>query len=335
MSSAGKLKLITAKDQIDAGCVNYDSIISVIEDSFRLFQNGKVILPEKISQIFNQQTQDRINCMPSTLLTQGVCGVKWISVFPSNPQSFGIPTVSGIIVLSEIENGLPIAILEGTLITELRTAAVGAIGAKYLARADSTVYGTIGAGKQAKMHFKLIKHILPHIHTCYVASRTQKSENNFIEEMKRQYCDVKFIPCNSNYDIASQNADIIVTAVSCQKPLLKANTVKNGAYYCHVGGWEDEYDVPLKANKIVCDDWKALKHRGSPTLAKLYKQGRLRDEDIYGNIAELICGFKPGRENDDEFVYFNSIGLSFVDVAVAHSFYSKVIEEGFGQDWSM
>ena len=261
--------------------------------------------------------------------------MKWVSVFPNNPHKYGIPNVSGLIILSEIEKGFPFAVMDGTLITALRTAAMGAIGAKYLARKDSTVYGTIGTGEQARMHFKYIKHTFPAINTCNVSSRTPESEHAFIEDMKKQYPDVTFIPCNSNYRAASRNADIIVTAVSCQEPLLKADAIKEGAYYCHVGGWEDEYAVPLKANKIVCDNWDALKHRGSPTLAKLYVQGKIRNEDIYGNIAELICGIKPGRENDREFTYFNAIGLSYVDVAVAYSFYKKTIEKGYGQDWEM
>ena len=335
MGSSIKIKLISLKDQLNAGCVEYDTIISTIEDVFRQYHLGKIILPDKISQVFNQETQDRINCMPSTLFEQGICGVKWVSVFPGNPQKYGLPNVSGIIILSEIEKGFPFAVMDGTLITALRTAAMGAIGAKYLARPDSKTYGTIGAGEQARMHFRFMKHIFPGLEICYVASRTSDSEQTFVADMEKFYPDMTFIPCNSDFREASRNADIIVTAVSCQEPLLKADSIKRGTYYCHVGGWEDEYDVPLKADKIVCDNWEAVKHRGSPTLAKLFVQGRLNDEDIYGNIDELICKTKPGRENEEEITYFNSIGLSFVDVAVAYSFYHQVIAKGYGTEWEM
>lgn len=330
-----KIKLISMQNQIDSDCVDYDSVIQTIENVFRQAHNGRVMLPDKISQVFNQETQDRINCMPSTLFDQGVCGVKWVSVFPGNPHNFGVSNVSGIIILSDLQKGFPFAVMDGTLITALRTAAMGAIGAQYLARANSKVYGTIGTGEQARMHFKFIKHVIPSIDTCYVASRTAQSEDSFIEEMSTLYPDVSFIACNSDYQKASFFADIIVTAVSCQEPLLKADAIKEGAYYCHVGGWEDEYEVPLKATKIVCDNWDALKHRGSPTLAKLFVQGRLKNEDIYGNIDELICGEKSGRESDKEFNYFNSIGLSYVDVAVAYSFYKKAIAKGCFIEWKM
>ena len=333
MDSSINIKLISRHDHIEAGCFDFDSIISTIEEVFKQNQNGLVELPDKISQIFDNKTQARINCMPATLFAEKTCGMKWVSVFPDNPHQYGLPNVSGLIILSEIEKGLPFAVMDGTLITALRTACMGAIGAKYLAREDSKVYGTIGAGEQARMHFRLIKYMLPGIKTCYIASRTKQSETSFANDMSEMYPDVDFIPCNSDYEMASKEADVIVTAISCQAPLLKASAIKQGAFYCHVGGWEDEYAVPLMADKIVCDDWDALKHRGSPTIAKLFEQGKLQDGDIYGNIGELITGRKPGRENKHEFIYFNSIGLGFVDVAVALSFYKKCIEKNLGQDW--
>ena len=111
--------------------------------------------------------------------------------------------------------------------------------------------------------------------------------------------------------------------------------IKKGAFYCHVGGWEDEYEVPLKADKIVCDNRNALKHRGSPTLARLFEKGKLNDSDIYANLGELLAGSKPARENEQEFIYFNSIGLSFVDVAVAYSFYQKARKAGQTTIWNM
>ena len=329
------VKLISKVDILRANCINYDEIIKAIENVFIEFDNHQIILPEKTSQIFDESTQNRINCMPSTLLKQGVSGVKWVSVFPGNPKLYGVPNVSGVIILSELVKGYPFAIMDGSLITAVRTACMGAVGAKYLAREDSNIYCSIGAGEQARMHFRAIKHLFPKICVCNVASRTSESEKNFIQELSIDYPDVQFIQCFSDYGKASKNADIIVTAVSCQEPLLKANSIKEGAFYCHVGGWEDEYDVPLKADKIVCDNWEALKHRGSPTIAKLYQMGRLKDSDIYCNIKDLISGKKKGRENEREFNYFNSIGLSFVDLAVAKLFYDKVTSQGFGQKWSI
>ena len=329
------IRLISEKDIINSGCINYKSVSNVIKNALLSYKKGNILLPDKTSQIFDEKIQNRINCMPSTLLDKKICGVKWVSVFPNNPSNFSVPNVSGLIILSEIEKGLPIAIMDGTLITSLRTACMGAVAATYLARKDSKVYGTIGAGNQAQMHFRCIKEAFPNINKCYVSSRTLHSEEEFISIMKPLYPDVEFIVCNSNYKKASINADILVTAVSCQEPILKGDYIKKGTFYCHVGGWEDDFDVPAKADKIVCDDWESVKHRGSPTIARMYEQNLLTDKYIYSNIVDIIDGTKSGRENNDEFIYFNSIGLSYIDVSVAFDFYKKVCENKLGKFWKM
>ena len=335
MNKSISVRMISQNDLLEAGCYNIQNVVSVIEKALLDFKSGKILLPDKISQIFDETTQDRINCMPSTLIDEKVCGVKWVSVFPQNPVKFDVPNVSGVIVLSELEKGFPFAVMEGGFLTAIRTACIGALGAKYLARKDSRVYGTIGTGEQARMHFIAIKTLFPDINKCFVSSKTQEEEYAFIKEMSNKFADVEYISCNTDYSKASENADIVVTAVSCQKPLLKANAINNGTYYCHVGGWEDEYDVPRKADKIICDNWDSLKHRGSPTIARMYAEGLLADSDIYCNLADIIDGTKAGRENDDEFIYFNSIGLSFIDVAVAYDFYKKVSSADLGSCWQM
>ena len=327
-------KIISMEDIISAGCFDVDKTVAVIEKALISYKNGRIIMPDKISQIFDEKTQDRINCMPATLLDEKICGLKWVSVFPDNPVLRNVPNVSGLIVLSELERGFPVAVMDGTFITAFRTACMGAIGAKHLARPDSKVIGFIGSGEQAKMHLLTMKHMIPGIEICRVSSKDSVSEMSFIEEMQRRFPDIRFESCASDYDRASTGADIIVTAVSCQAPLLKAKTIKDGAFYCHVAGWEDEYEVPLKADKIVCDQWECVKHR-TQTISRLYQQGRLKDEDIYADIVDIIDGTKPGRENENEFIYFNSVGLSFIDVAVAYSFFKQVTDTGSGTDWDI
>ncbi len=325
-------KLISVEDIIDSGCFNIEEIMETIEKAFVDFKNGNIDLPDKISQIFNEETQDRINCMPTTLRNENICGMKWVSVFPNNPNKYNIPNVSGVIVLSSTLNGFPVAIMDGTFITAVRTACIGAIGAKYLAKKDSKVYSTIGSGEQAKMHFIAIKKQFPTISVCKVASRDLQSEMSFINELKDKFKDVEFIAYNGDFETVAIDSDIIVTAVSCQKPLLKAKGIKKGAFYCHVGGWEDEYEVPLMANKIVCDMWESVKHR-TQTISRLYKQGKIKDEDIYADIVDIIDGTVPGRENDEEFIYFNSVGLAFLDISIANQFYKKVCNSKKGEDW--
>ena len=104
-----------------------------------------------------------------------------------------------------------------------------------------------------------------------------------------------------------------------------------GTFYCHVAGLEDEYAVAERADKIVVDDWEVVKHR-TQTISRMYNEKLLRDEDIYANLSEIISGNKLGRENDKEFIYFNSVGLSFLDIALSNWMYEKVVEQKKGMD---
>ena len=110
--------------------------------------------------------------------------------------------------------------------------------------------------------------------------------------------------------------------------------MKPGAFYSHIGGWEDEYAVAQQCDKIVCDDWETVKHR-TQTLSRMYKDGELADEDVYADLDAIVAGEKPGRENPDERVYFNAVGLSYVDLAIALAMYRRSETAGVGQELTL
>lgn len=324
------VKIISQEDvaMIFKGRTNL--IYDIIEDSFNKALNGDIVMPDKISQIFDEQTQNRINCMPATLINEKVCGMKWVSVFPTN-ASKGVQNVTGVMLLSELNTGFPVAIIDGTLSTKMRTAAVGCVAAKYLAPSKVEKIGIIGAGEEARMHFTLLKHLYPTIKECRVSSLSKDIEQAFIDIFADIVPDVTFVACDNDSYKCANEADIIVTAISGQYPVLKAKDITKGCLYIHVGGWEDEYDVALKANKIVCDEWAVVKHR-SQTLCRMYKEGILKDSDIYANLSELIAGSKNGREDENEFIYFNSVGLSYIDINFANFIYQEAQKTGLGQE---
>ena len=325
------IKIITQEEVAAIFKYNTDMIFEIIEDSFGKYINGEIIMPDKISQIFDEKTQNRINCMPATLLKDKICGMKWVSVFPSNVFK-GVQNVTGIMLLSELETGFPIAVIDGTLSTKMRTAAVGCVAARYLAPSNVNVIGIIGAGEEARMHFTLLKHVFPSIKECRVCSLSEKIEQGFIEKFVELVPDVKFVSCNNDSFRCASGADIIVTAISGQSPVLKTKDITKGGLYIHVGGWEDEYGVALKADKIVCDEWEVVKHR-SQTLCRMYKEGIIDDTRIYANLSDLISGKKKGRENDNEFIYFNSVGLSYIDINFANYIYNESCSRKIGTDF--
>ncbi len=326
--------IFSQEDLLQAGCLDMQMAMDAAETAMLAFRRDRILFPEKIVQIFNEDTQERINCLPATLLPERICGVKWVSVFPFNPDKYGIQNLSAVIILSEIERGFPIAFMDGTLCSNMRVGAMGGIAAKHFARQDSRSIAFIGAGEQAKMHLIAMKAAVPAIEECRVSSKYDHEEKQFVDEMGGLFSDIRFSCANTNAQRAMEGADILVTATSAQAPLLKAAWMKPGTFYSHIGGWEDEYDVARQCEKIVCDDWETVKHR-TQTLSRMYKDGELTDQGIYANLGEVVAGEKDGRQTAEERVYFNAVGLAYVDVAIAHAMYLRAKEAGKGQKFSI
>ena len=320
---------LSQEDLIKAGAFDLPMAINALTEGLFKFKDNRILFPDKIVQIFNEETQERINCLPATLLDEKLCGVKWVSVFPPNPKKYGTQNLSAIIVLSEIEKGYPVCVMDGTLCSNIRVAAMGAAAAKVLAPEDAQTIGFIGAGEQAKMHLLGMKSVRPGLKVCKVAAKEAWEEDGFIRDLQKILPDMEFVPCNTVLKDAIVDSDIIVTATSAQAPLLKADWIKKGAFYSHIGGWEDEYKVVQMADKIVCDDWETVKHR-TQTVSRCYKDGVITDADIHGNLIDVLSGEKPGRESADEFIYFNAVGLAYVDVSIANAMYQKALQAGVG-----
>lgn len=116
MNSSYSINLFSQEDLIKAGCFNVKEVIEVVEEAFRSYAKGNIIFPDKVSVVFDQETQNRINCLPAAILDENVYGMKWVSVFPVNPHTCNKPNLSAVILLSELTTGYPVALLEGGMI---------------------------------------------------------------------------------------------------------------------------------------------------------------------------------------------------------------------------
>ncbi len=320
---------LSQEDLIDAGAFDLKASIETAREALFKFREGRILFPDKIVQIFNQETQERINCLPATLLDDKICGVKWVSVFPPNPRRYGTQNLSAIVVLSELKMGYPCCVMDGTLCSNMRVASMGALAAQALSREDSESIGFIGAGEQAKMTLLGMKSVRPGLKECRVSAAAAWETEKFIKDMSPLLEDVKFVDCGPDLGKAVRGADIACTATSAQAPLMKAEWVAPGMFINHIGGWEDEYEVILKADKLVCDDWNTVKHR-TQTISRCYKEGLIDDSSIHGNLIEILDGAKKGRETPEEFIYVNAVGLAYLDVSIAPMMYKRALEAGKG-----
>ncbi|NNM30714.1 MAG: ornithine cyclodeaminase family protein, partial [Akkermansiaceae bacterium] len=176
--------------------------------------------------------------------------------------------------------------------------------------------------------------VRPSLRECRVSAKTPAEEDLFVEQMSPILPDMTFVTAGTDGSKAMAEADILVTATSAQAPLLKAAWMKPGSFYSHIGGWEDEFEVAKQCQKIVCDNWETVKHR-TQTLSRMYQAGELADAGVHADLDAIVAGEAPGREAADERIYFNAVGLAYVDVAIAYALFQRAREAGAGRDIPM
>ena len=305
--------------------------LEAVEQTFRLYGEGKVILPDKMILDLNEKERGRINGLCAYVGgDMDLCGLKWIASFPHNPAAYGLPRATALLILNDSWKGVPLAVMDGTLISALRTGAVAGISAKYLAKKDSVVAALIGTSVIARSSACALKETLPHVTEMRVYSidpseKRERFASELSDELKRSVMSV------DTPEKAVKGADVIVTATTADERIVRNQWVGRGTLFVHLGSYQEEdYETITSSNKIVVDSWDAVKHRGTPVLAKMHREGIIRDEDIYAEIAEIVCGKKKGREYADERIFCLPIGLGMLDIGLAGRVYKMAIARGFG-----
>jgi ornithine cyclodeaminase len=325
---------LSQEDVIAAGGLDMKMVVEGMERAFKLLNAGKVIIPNKIVMTLppGEKERGRINGLAAYIGGDWeVAGIKWIPGFPNNPSRYKLPRANAFLILNDTNTGMPLVIMDGTLLSAMRTGAVGGgVGAKYLARKDSEVAAIIGMGVQARTQALALKTVLPklkEIRGYDVWKDRGRLVAKDIEKMTG--ITTKFVDTPKE---AVEGADVIDTVTVADEPIVKDAWVKKGNLFIHMGSYiEEEYDVVLHANKIIVDDWEIVKHRKTPVLARMYDEGKIKDSDIYANLDEIVAGKKKGRETDDERIFFSPIGMAHEDVAVASLVYEQAKKKGIGK----
>ena len=325
---------LSQEDVIAAGGLDMKMVVEGMERAFKLLNAGKVIIPNKIVMTLppGEKERGRINGLAAYIGGDWeVAGIKWIPGFPNNPSRYKLPRANAFLILNDTNTGMPLVIMDGTLLSAMRTGAVGGgVGAKYLARKDSEVAAIIGMGVQARTQALALKTVLPklkEIRGYDVWKDRGRLVAKDIEKMTG--ITTKFVDTPKE---AVEGADVIDTVTVADEPIVKDAWVKKGNLFIHMGSYiEEEYDVVLHANKIIADDWEIVKHRKTPVLARMYDEGKIKDSDICANLDEIVAGKKKGRETDDERIFFSPIGMAHEDVAVASLVYEQAKKKGIGK----
>ncbi len=305
-------------------------VLDIIESVLAMHDAGTVNLPSKVILDLGERERGRINAMPAYLGGDfEICGMKWIAGFPKNPVKYGIPRAHALTILNDAETGVPLAVMDGTFISAMRTGAVTGVGAKYLANPDSEVVGIIGNGVQAKTQIMALKAALPSLKLLKGYDLRRETSESFLKwasEKLGLQTEVAETPRQ-----AVEGSDVIVTVTVADEPIVKDAWLKKGSFFTHVGSYQEEEElVVYNSDKIVVDLWEEVLHRGTPLLARLFKAGKISEDKIYANIGAIVRGTKKGRETRDERIFYSPLGLGSEDIGVASLVYKEAKAKGLG-----
>ena len=297
--------------------------LKAVENAFKLEAEGKAIMPPKL-YLNLPEYQGDFRAMPAYI--NGSAGVKWVSVYPNNWRQ-NLPSVMATIILCDPNTGCPLAIMDGTYITNMRTGAAGGVAVKYLARRNSSVIGLIGAGVQAKTQLLAISEVLSGIEEVKVFDQQKDVSVGYADEMGAKLS-ISIRPVETIEEAAE--ADIVVTTTPSRKPVVKKQHIRPGTHINAIGAdakgkQELEADV-LKNAKVVTDDIEQAYHSGEINVP--LSEGLIKPEEIYGTLGEVVANIKQGRENDEEVTIFDSTGLAIHDIICAKLVYEKSKERG-------
>lgn len=315
-----------------ADLLNMRRAMRVVGQAQALFVQGKVRHPHKVvlrqEDSAESEDQGRFNALFASIGgTVRAMGMKWIGSFPTNRER-GLPRASALIILNCPDTGMPIAVMDGTIISAMRTGAMTALGVYYLAPRSTRKAGMIGAGVQSRAQILGLYTAIPGVEEIALTNRDKARAETVADECRRLWgAPVRAV---ASIDEALCDADVAVTITTAREPLMFARHIKPGALTVQLAGHECEFGLIQQCRKIVTDDWEVVKHRGIMTPAIMHQHALLHDSDIHANLGELILGIKPGRENDTERIHYAHMGMGVDDVALAWAVYQTARERGLG-----
>ncbi|MCP8323234.1 MAG: alanine dehydrogenase [Candidatus Methylarchaceae archaeon HK02M2] len=312
--------------------VNMGEVMDVIEAAFKEKAFKRVQMPEK-SFLFYEKYDGDYRVMPSYLETFDTSAVKLVNSHSHNPIKYGLPTVMAIVILIDPKTGYPLAIMDGTYMTGLRTGAAGGIAAKYLSKKDVEIIGIIGAGRQARTQLMALMSLYK-IDEVKVYDISKTNRDLFVKEASKHYPDIKKIVSVDTAKEAVKESDIVTTVTPSREPIVEDSWVKDDAHLNCIGadapGKQELDPMILRRGKIVVDDIEQAIHGGEINVP--FSKGLITESEIYGEIGEIVAGFKLGRVTSDRITIFCATGLAIQDAVTAKLVYDKAIKRRIGQE---
>ncbi|MFB6120925.1 MAG: ornithine cyclodeaminase family protein, partial [Halobacteriaceae archaeon] len=302
------------------------AVVDAVESAFAAHAAGDVVMPTK-TYVNVPDVDGDFRAMPAYVGTDdwSAAGCKWVNVHPNNGAAFGLPTVMATMIYSDPRNGFPLAVMDGTELTRLRTGAAAAVATDYLARTDAESFGVVGAGAQAYTQLDAVS-VVRDVSEVVVADRNEDRVAAFVEAYEDEY-DVRGGTISE-----AGHCDVLSTVTPVEEPIVGPDDLGPATHVNAIGadapGKHELADEILTAAKIVVDDRAQATHSGEINVP--YAAGVLGDDDVHASMGEVVAGDATGRTPADAVTVFDSTGLAIQDVAAARVAYEGATDADEG-----
>jgi ornithine cyclodeaminase len=306
-------------------------ILDAVESGLDAQGRNAVVLEPRVHLVPNDSATGHFNVLRGVIQPLGLAGVKVVGDFVGNYE-IGLPSEIGMLTLFDPDSGAPLAIINATTLTAMRTGAMTALGAKYLARKDSKILGHIGARGSSYWNVRLLNHLFDFTE-IRVHSRRPESRNAFANRLARDLG--KPVHAVDDWETCVLGADIVVEASRLERPapLLKTAWIKPGALVIPYGTMSAvELSLTDIMSKVVVDDWGQCR-KGLPfgALREHVELDKLTAASLHAELGQIVARLRPGRESDEETILFWHRGLSLSDIALGSVILDKAGELSIGQ----
>ena len=323
------MKTLLLKKSEVGGLIGMKEVIATVEEAFKAFSSGQVMQPPYMG-IHLPPPRGEIDFKAGYNASNEVISLKASSGgFIDNPAAHGVPNGMGTILLFDARSCALACVMDGSLVTGLRTGASGAVSVKALARKDAKTITSIGTGNQARMQIRAIREVME-VERIHAWSRSPDTLSRFKADIESEL-GIPVAIASSKKEAVEQG-DILITTTRGKGPLVEAGWVKPGTHIVAIGTdqrGKQELDPEIfRSAKVVNDSIEQCVEKGETWHALDRKIiGR---SDIHAELGEILLGRKPGRENDEEVTIFDSTGMAIQDNTTSARIYRNAMERGVG-----
>ena len=324
------LRYLSHEDVTALGLTDAE-ILTAVEGALRAQGLGQVVIEPRVHLVPEKEYPGHFNVLRGYVRPLSLAGVKVVGDFYRNYE-VGLPSELGLMQLFDPKTGAPVAIVDAADLTDMRTGAVTAIGAKYLARQDSKILGLIGDRGTSYWNVRLLHRVFG-FEEIRVHSRRSESRDAFAARLRVDLG--ARITVTEDWESCVRDADIVVEASRLEKPapLLRTEWIRKGACVIPYGTMSAlELSLTDIMDKMVVDDWGQARAGPLGALRAHVDTGRLSEATLYAELGQIVVGRKAGRERADETTLFWHRGLPLSDIALGAALVEKARALDIGQE---